>query len=64
VFEMHGKTRWSETLPAGDSGTLRVLFDPGVHDHGGEDRVVQGVAIVSDDPRLPEQYAKVAARVR
>jgi len=64
VFEMHGKTRWSQTLAPGGSGTLRVLFDPGVHDHGGEDRVVQGVAIFSDDPRLPEQVAKVAARVR
>ena len=61
---MHGKARWSRTLPPGESGTLRVLFDPGLHNHAGEDTVVQGVAIVSDDPRLPEQVAKVAARVR
>ncbi len=41
-----------------------MLFDPAVHDHGREDVVVQGVSIISDDPRLPEHVAKVAARVR
>jgi len=51
-------------LAPGGAGTLRVLFDPAVHDHGKEDVVVQGVSIISDDPRLPERYVKVAARVR
>lgn len=65
VFEMHGQyPGWSQVLPAGSSGTLRVVWDPGVHDHAGEDRVVQGVSIVSNDPREPEALVKIAARVR
>ena len=62
---MHGQyPGWSQVLPAGSSGTLRVVWDPGVHDHAGEDRVVQGVSIVSNDPREPEALVKIAARVR
>ena len=65
VFEMHKEyPGWSEVIGRGASGTVRVVFDPGLHDHGGEDRVVQGVAIVLDDPRSPEYLVKVAARVR
>ncbi len=62
---MHGQyPGWSQVLAPGVSGTLRVVWDPGVHDHSGEDRVVQGVSIVSNDPREPEALVKIAARVR
>ena len=65
TFEMHSYyPGWSGTLEPGGSGTLRVLFDPGVHDHGPQDRVVQGVVIISDDPRVLQHLVRVAARVR
>lgn len=64
VFEMHGQyPGWSQTLAPGASGTLRVLFDPGVHDHGKEQPVIQGVFIYTDDADKPEAVAKVIARV-
>lgn len=63
-FEMHGEyPGWSQDLKPGQSGTLRLTFDPGVHDHGMEKPVVQGAFIYSDDARVPRALVKVFARI-
>ena len=42
---------------------LRLTLDPGIHDHGQEQPVVQGAFIYSDDVRAPQALVKVMARI-
>jgi hypothetical protein len=61
---MHGEYRgWFQERLPGQSGTLRLTLDPGVHDHGREQPVVQGAHIYSDDVRAPRALVKVIARI-
>jgi hypothetical protein len=61
---MHGQyPGWSQQLLPGQTGTLRLTFDPGVHDHGQEQPVVQGAYIYSDDVRAPRALVKLMARI-
>jgi hypothetical protein len=63
-FEMHSEyPRWSQELLPGQAGTLRLTLDPGIHDHGQEQPVVQGAFIYSDDVRAPRALVKVMARI-
>ncbi|MEK6717516.1 MAG: hypothetical protein AABZ16_08485 [candidate division NC10 bacterium] len=63
-FEMHGEyPRWFQELQPGQAGILRLTLDPGVHDHGKEQPVVQGAFIYSDDVRAPRALVKVVARI-
>ncbi|MBI2002375.1 MAG: hypothetical protein HYT85_03190 [candidate division NC10 bacterium] len=61
---MHSEyPRWSQELLPGQGGTLRLTLDPGIHDHGREQPVVQGAFIYSDDVRAPRALVKVIARI-
>lgn len=61
---MHSEyPRWSQELLPGQAGTLRLTLDPGVHDHGMEQPVVQGAFIYSDDVRVPRTLIKIIARI-
>lgn len=63
-FEMHGEyPGWSQELRPGQTGTLRMTLDPGVHDHGKEQPVVQGAYIYGDDVRTPLALVKLVARI-
>ena len=61
---MHGKyPGWSEEVAAGGKAKLTIFFDPNVHQHQGQDWVVQGVFIVSNDPQNPRSLVKIVAKV-
>lgn len=64
-FEMHGEYPfWSQELRPGQRGTLRLTLDPGIHDHGMGQPVVQGAYIFSDDVRTPQALVKVIVRIQ
>ena len=61
---MHGEyPRWFQELRPGQAGTLRLTLDPGVHDHGMEQPVIQGAYIYSDDVRTPRTLVKMIVRI-
>ncbi|MBI4537427.1 MAG: hypothetical protein HY712_05670 [candidate division NC10 bacterium] len=61
---MHGDyPGWFQELRPGQAGTLRLTLDPGVHDHGMDEPVVQGTYIYSNDARTPKTLVKVIARI-
>ncbi len=63
-FGMHSKSGfWSQKIAPGETGYLKVTFDPAFHGPGGTGSVVRAVYLSTDDPKNKTAEIKLLVNV-
>lgn len=54
---------WSEEIPAGETGTLEVLFDPAYHGPQGVGSIIRDVYMATNDPKNKTAKIQISAEI-